>query len=135
MEKKVTVLLVIRVITVLVGLFFLYRYNVESTMIEDSEAYPYEITEVYCSNGGKASSYIKVKDRGKMFEVEVSGWQNCTSFKEGEKVQLYYNHLFDYYFFKENHNSIKITLCLIFFGLTFLWTVIERYKTNNQNHK
>lgn len=106
----------------------MWRYDVESTIIKESDTFPYQITEVYCSGGGKTNSYLKIAAKGEVYEVSVSGHQHCSSFKEGEVVQLYYNDLLDYYFFKEGNKPFGIIICMVFFGLTFLWQIYDRYK-------
>lgn len=134
MSQK-AILWIIRLLSIVVCLFLVTKSELESSIVKKTRTFPYKITEVYCSNGGKSRSYLKIADKGKIFEVPVSGYQHCSSFKEGEVVGLYYNNLFDYYFFKEENKPFGIFICMIVFGLTFLWPVIERYKTNNQNHK
>lgn len=134
MSQK-AILWIIRLLSIVVCLFLVTKSELESRIVKKTRTFPYKITEVYCSNGGKSSSYLKITDKGKIFEVPVSGYQHCSSFKEEEVVGLYYNNLFDYYFFKEENKPLGIFICMIVFGLTFLWPVIERYKTNNQNHK
>ena len=133
MSQKAIVLLVIRVLTVLVCLFLMWKSELESSIAKESHTFPYEITEVYCSNGGKSSSYIKIADKGKIYEVSVSGYQHCSSFKEGESVQLYYNDLLDYYFLKEGNRPFGIIICMILFGLTFLWPIIDGYRSDAEN--
>jgi len=132
MSRKAIVLLAARILTVLFCFFLMWKSEFESGIIKEAQTFPYKITDVYCSNGGKKSSYIKITDRGKVYEVSLSGYQKCSSFKEGEVVQLYYNDLLDYYFFGQN-KPVGIITCMILFGLTFLWPVIEPYKNKAEN--
>lgn len=135
MSPKAIVLLVVRILIILVCLFFVCKSELESTIVNKTRTFPYEINEVYCPKGGKSGSYLKIEDRGKIYSVFVSGYQHCSSFKEGGKVELYYNDLLDYYFFKEENKPFGIIICMVLFGLTFIWPIVDRYKTNNQIHK
>jgi|GEM_PF-5105756 len=128
MKLKVTPLLIIRIVIVFVGLYFMYSSSLEGAIVRDTRAFPYPITNVYCSNGGKKSSYLEITAKGKLYEVSVSGRQDCSSFKEGEKVQLYYNDLLDYYFFEDQNQSSMIIICMLLFGGTFLWQIIDQYR-------
>ena len=129
MSRKI--LLVVRVVTVLLGLYFVYCYNLESSIINKTRIFSYPITEVHCSNGKGGSSYFKIIAAGKTYEVPVKKY-NCGTFEVGGSAQLYYNHLMDYYFLDQQGNPSKIVGCIIFFGLTFLWQAIDRYKRNKE---
>ena len=131
MSQKAIVLWVIRILTVLVCLFLMWKSELESSIEKEAQTFPYQITEVYCSSGGKSSSYLKIADKGKTYEVSVSGYQHCSSFKKGEVVHLYYNDLLDYYFLKGN-KPVGIIICMILFGLTFLWEIYDRHKNKEQ---
>ena len=132
MKRKVTAFFIIRVIILLVGIYFYYCYSLEKTLVKETDSFPYKITDVYCSTG-KSSSYLKIADKGKTYEVQVSGRQKCASFKQGESVQLYYNHLLDYYFLKEEVSGVKVMMSVIVFGATFLWQIINQYKKEKTN--
>lgn len=127
-------LLVIRVIVVLVGLYFVYCYNLESSIINKTRTFSYPITEVHCSIGKGSSSYLKIIAAGKSYEVSIVGYE-CGSFEVGESAQLYYNHLMDYYFLDQQRFPLRIFICVIVSVFTFLLKAIDRYKYGEDNQE
>jgi len=121
-------------------MFFSYTmfYYYQNSHLEKTASLSKQlITDISCSVAPRSKSTIKVIGNNRVYSVDLPS-ERCLELNKGEKILLYYNQKYDYYYLPgalRIHLIRVITTGSILILLAFPWKLLAKILKQNRTSK